>query len=389
MAITGYSSFELVGQSGLLHGKGTLLYYRFLSKGHEWIWLKTKAFVSLNNWTSKPEYFLCNHQVCSYGLPKEDLAAVLSCTSNTNTSNDDQEKTTPANALTKVIKNIDTQSFRNLLRSTLNDMHKRILVHIRSEENQLKQIEELLAYIDKYEKQQNTQSTVINKEVERIYNDLLCEFSGGKSNTNDINSGLFPKTGNDKVKIRTQSPLQLMKDVDDENDDILEIVSDINEITKENLDSIWPHGDTIKSAQLDNLTELLRTTPSDIVIPSVNALESKSAAHIVEPDDQPALTIPSVLPSCFSAHQQKPFHPNPEVQQSMSSIVNFPSSSQQKPANCTNLSHSYIPRSLPQSLLLYRSIPTQQSYHTSPKSPVKDAASIPYYVPVATPQEEQ
>ena len=47
-------------------------YYRFLTKGQEWIWLQTRNYITYNQWNSKPEFIVCMHKVVKYvqpGLP--------------------------------------------------------------------------------------------------------------------------------------------------------------------------------------------------------------------------------------------------------------------------------------------------------------------------------
>ncbi|XP_073836620.1 circadian locomoter output cycles kaput protein Clock [Musca autumnalis] len=83
--IIGYMPFEVLGTSGydyyhfddiddivschekLMHeGKVKSGYYRFLTKGHQWIWLQTDSYISYNQYTTKPEYVVCTHKVINY-----------------------------------------------------------------------------------------------------------------------------------------------------------------------------------------------------------------------------------------------------------------------------------------------------------------------------------
>lgn len=47
-------------------GEGTSCYYRFLTKGQQWIWLQTRFFITYHQWNSKPEFVVCTHKVVSY-----------------------------------------------------------------------------------------------------------------------------------------------------------------------------------------------------------------------------------------------------------------------------------------------------------------------------------
>lgn len=44
-------------------GKGKSCYYRFLTKGQQWIWLQTHYYITYHQWNSKPEFIVCTHTV--------------------------------------------------------------------------------------------------------------------------------------------------------------------------------------------------------------------------------------------------------------------------------------------------------------------------------------
>uniref|UniRef100_A0A6Q2YBK7 Neuronal PAS domain protein 2 n=1 Tax=Esox lucius TaxID=8010 RepID=A0A6Q2YBK7_ESOLU len=83
--IIGYLPFEVLGTSGydyyhvddleliaqchkqlMQFGKGKSCYYRFLTKGQQWIWLQTHYYITYHQWNSKPEFIVCTHIVVSY-----------------------------------------------------------------------------------------------------------------------------------------------------------------------------------------------------------------------------------------------------------------------------------------------------------------------------------
>ncbi|CAL8281565.1 unnamed protein product [Arctogadus glacialis] len=83
--IIGYLPFEVLGTSGYDYyhvddleliaqchkhlmqlGKGKSCYYRFLTKGQQWIWLQTHYYITYHQWNSKPEFIVCTHTVVSY-----------------------------------------------------------------------------------------------------------------------------------------------------------------------------------------------------------------------------------------------------------------------------------------------------------------------------------
>lgn len=47
-------------------GEGTSCYYRFLTKGQQWLWLQTRFYITYHQWTSKPEFIVCTHRVINY-----------------------------------------------------------------------------------------------------------------------------------------------------------------------------------------------------------------------------------------------------------------------------------------------------------------------------------
>lgn len=54
--------FFLVQQKG----EGTSCYYRFLTKGQQWLWLQTRYYITYHQWTSEPEFIMCTHRVVNY-----------------------------------------------------------------------------------------------------------------------------------------------------------------------------------------------------------------------------------------------------------------------------------------------------------------------------------
>lgn len=47
-------------------GEGTSCYYRFLTKGQQWIWMQTRFYITYHQWNSKPEFVVCTHRVVSF-----------------------------------------------------------------------------------------------------------------------------------------------------------------------------------------------------------------------------------------------------------------------------------------------------------------------------------
>ncbi|XP_063634065.1 circadian locomoter output cycles protein kaput isoform X2 [Cydia splendana] len=83
--IIGYLPFEVLGTSGydyyhfddlekvvnchealMQKGELTSCYYRFLTKGQQWIWLQSRFYITYHQWNSKPEFVVCTHRVVNY-----------------------------------------------------------------------------------------------------------------------------------------------------------------------------------------------------------------------------------------------------------------------------------------------------------------------------------
>lgn len=55
--------FHFFSPSVMQFGKGKSCYYRFLTKGQQWIWLQTHYYITYHQWNSKPEFIVCTHTV--------------------------------------------------------------------------------------------------------------------------------------------------------------------------------------------------------------------------------------------------------------------------------------------------------------------------------------
>ncbi|TSO98549.1 Circadian locomoter output cycles protein kaput [Bagarius yarrelli] len=90
--IIGYLPFEVLGTSGydyyhvddleslakchehlMQFGKGKSCYYRFLTKGQQWIWLQTHYYITYHQWNSRPEFIVCTHTVVGYAQVRAEL----------------------------------------------------------------------------------------------------------------------------------------------------------------------------------------------------------------------------------------------------------------------------------------------------------------------------
>lgn len=120
-AIIGYSPFEVLGTSGydyyhvddldnvIMHHKtlmtqdeGVSGYYRFMTKGHQWIWLQTTSYTNRRQWNSRVEFVVCTHRVISPLIPKNEVEFEgkimnrnLSCSSSSTISTGSSSKNSP------------------------------------------------------------------------------------------------------------------------------------------------------------------------------------------------------------------------------------------------------------------------------------------------------
>ncbi|KAK3100643.1 hypothetical protein FSP39_022964 [Pinctada imbricata] len=94
--IIGYLPFEVLGTSGydyyhpddlekiakcheqlMQTGEGMSSHYRFLTKGQQWIWIKTRYYITYHQWNSKPEFVVCSNFVVSYADVKDQVKKEL------------------------------------------------------------------------------------------------------------------------------------------------------------------------------------------------------------------------------------------------------------------------------------------------------------------------
>lgn len=72
-------------------GEGTSCFYRFLTKGQQWIWLQTRFYITYHQWNSKPEFVVCTHRVVSYADVMKHMRKSLKDTDESNSPLDDRK----------------------------------------------------------------------------------------------------------------------------------------------------------------------------------------------------------------------------------------------------------------------------------------------------------
>ncbi|CAD5116291.1 DgyrCDS5197 [Dimorphilus gyrociliatus] len=96
--LIGYMHFELLGTScyqychpddilSVFEGHTQLLkvgqhvsnFYRFLTKGQQWIWIRTHYFITYNQWNSRPEFISGTHTVYSASSVRQQYQQLPSC----------------------------------------------------------------------------------------------------------------------------------------------------------------------------------------------------------------------------------------------------------------------------------------------------------------------
>ncbi|GFN77785.1 circadian locomoter output cycles protein kaput [Plakobranchus ocellatus] len=124
--IIGYLPFEVLGTSGydyyhpddlevvsqcheqlMVMGKGTSSFYRFLTKGQQWIWLQTRYYITYHQWNSKPEFIVCTNKVVSYQEVRRQMRQDMGYT-------DGDSITTAANSTTTSNSNSSSSSMGTL-----------------------------------------------------------------------------------------------------------------------------------------------------------------------------------------------------------------------------------------------------------------------------------
>lgn len=110
-------------------GQGTSCFYRFLTKGQQWIWLQSNFYIRYHQWNSKPEIVICTHRILNYAdvineirkniqNNNDHLSVGNSNTGNTNAigkTNKIQETSTGSNTIEKqlsaVVTTIDSSPY--------------------------------------------------------------------------------------------------------------------------------------------------------------------------------------------------------------------------------------------------------------------------------------
>uniref|UniRef100_A0A8C4GRF6 Circadian locomoter output cycles protein kaput n=1 Tax=Dicentrarchus labrax TaxID=13489 RepID=A0A8C4GRF6_DICLA len=148
--IIGYLPFEVLGTSGydyyhvddletlakchehlMQYGKGKSCYYRFLTKGQQWIWLQTHYYITYHQWNSRPEFIVCTHTVVSYAEVRAEQRRELGI-----------EESQPEITADKVIF-LFFYSMQNL-KEQLEQRTRLIEANIQRQQDELRQIQEEL-----------------------------------------------------------------------------------------------------------------------------------------------------------------------------------------------------------------------------------------------------
>uniref|UniRef100_A0A8B9JYQ9 Circadian locomoter output cycles protein kaput n=1 Tax=Astyanax mexicanus TaxID=7994 RepID=A0A8B9JYQ9_ASTMX len=126
--IIGYLPFEVLGTSGydyyhvddletlakchehlMQYGKGKSCYYRFLTKGQQWIWLQTHYYITYHQWNSRPEFIVCTHTVVT--ITDRNwfciIANNLHCVSSCNSQSQDSESELNTSSLKEALERFD------------------------------------------------------------------------------------------------------------------------------------------------------------------------------------------------------------------------------------------------------------------------------------------
>lgn len=103
-------------------GKATSSYYRFLTKGQQYIWLQSRYYIVYHQWIWKPDFVVCTHRLVNYADVWKQMRNndenknddQSSSNSNNNedgremSSLDDSLSNTPDNQLSSAASKVDT-----------------------------------------------------------------------------------------------------------------------------------------------------------------------------------------------------------------------------------------------------------------------------------------
>ncbi|XP_032310784.1 circadian locomoter output cycles protein kaput isoform X2 [Drosophila ananassae] len=138
--IIGYMPFEVLGTSGYDYyhfddldsivacheelrqtGEGKSCYYRFLTKGQQWIWLQTAYYVTYHTFNSKPEHVVCTHKVVSYAEVLKESQKERKAISSTGNSSKSASATTTLRDFELGNQNLDSTLLGNSLANLGNE----------------------------------------------------------------------------------------------------------------------------------------------------------------------------------------------------------------------------------------------------------------------------
>ncbi|XP_071846569.1 uncharacterized protein [Apostichopus japonicus] len=100
-------------------GEGTSCYYRYLTKGQEWIWLQTRYFITYNQWNSKPEFIVCTHRVVSYAEVRKCFNNDIAFTDESSISTEFSNKWSSNGCLSEISPSLNSSSGESSVQSSV------------------------------------------------------------------------------------------------------------------------------------------------------------------------------------------------------------------------------------------------------------------------------
>lgn len=112
-------------------GEGTSCYYRFLTKGQQWIWLQTRFYITYHQWNSKPEFVVCTHRIVSYSdvlkqLRNQGGASSIRSNNNSQSNNNNDDDSEIMKALDDSTNSATTDKQQNTVDSPWSSISSRI-----------------------------------------------------------------------------------------------------------------------------------------------------------------------------------------------------------------------------------------------------------------------
>ncbi|XP_031573555.1 circadian locomoter output cycles protein kaput-like [Actinia tenebrosa] len=379
LLIVGYLPTELIDKSAYLFiheedisnitsyhemlvrkGRVTTCYYRFLTKGQTWVWLRSCCYVSYNQWNSKPEYVTSTTTAVSYeevcanqeNLLKEDklkFQNVFKKSRNINNSTKTSSSQGITSTSTKPQKFSQEQNSKNLPCSNSLGNSKLDTDRSKTAEN-LPEIDILKPNIVARMQSKELVAEPIDEDLSMDIESIASESSDLSLSTMKAPEGLTPAQSKLHVQLRGKHRL-LEKSIKHQIDELERIKKQI-EINKQ----LWEFNKQLqekKSGEIDKGVEGLLTSPAKRGLES----EGLSGMDNINESVKRSLVQTSSMPYCpveipvsyyvdippINLGNPPDFCDMEQMDPSAMDTNAFTPFSNSMPSNSTQASYSYFP----------------------------------------------